>query len=182
LPRVVWRAVCVRRAVCVWSGELCGCALCPDATMAGVQQWEESEPLVQDKYGDATQGHGNFGGGYPSDGTTDPQLIREMQREEGGVEWDGQDPNELTYEPYDMDPRMKARYDLYEKESRHDDIGIAGGWSKEWNAGSWVGFVILGPVLTAGVCSFVFMTRGMLWGFVVLGGLIAFDLLMYYFG
>ena len=59
---------------------------------------------------------------------------------------------------------------------------VQAGWVKDWNAGSWVGFMVLGPVLTAGVCTFVFMTRGMLWGFVVLGGLLAFDLLMYYFG
>jgi hypothetical protein len=26
------------------------------------------------------------------------------------------------------------------------------------------------------------MTRGVLWGFVVLGGLVVFDVLMYYFG
>ena len=87
-------------------------------------QWEESKPLIEDKYGDATRGHGNFGGAYPSEGTTDPQQIREHQRAgDGGATWDGEDPNELTYEPYDMDPRMKARYDLYEKESRHDNIG-----------------------------------------------------------
>jgi len=144
--------------------------------------WDESdEPLVQDNYGEPQQGHGNFGGAYPSDGTVDPQQIRAHQREDG-VEWDGQDSNELTYDPYAQDPRMKARYDLYDKESRHEDIGVGGGWSKDWNAGSWVGFMVLGPVLTAGVCTFVFMTRGMLWGFVVLGGLVAFDVLMYYFG
>ena len=141
---------------------------------------------MQDKYADAESGHGNFGGAMPSDGTTDPQQIREYQRsraEDGHPTPDGQDPNELTYEPYDMDPRMKARYDLYEKESRHDDFGAGGGtWSKQWNAGSWVGFIILGPVLTTGVCAFVFMTRGVLWGFVVLGGLVVFDVLMYYFG
>jgi len=59
---------------------------------------------------------------------------------------------------------------------------VQAGWVKNWNAGSWVGFMVLGPVLTAGVCTFVFMTRGMLWGFVVLGGLLVFDVLMYYFG
>ena len=153
-----------------------------DAEYVLVEQWGEQKPLVEDKYGDATSGHGNFGGAYPSDGTQDPQQIREYQRADGGAEWDGQDPNEVTYEPYDMDPRMKARYDLYEKEARHDDLSLGGSWVKEWNAGSWVGFMILGPVLTAGVCTFVFMTRGMLWGFVVLGGLVAFDVLMYYFG
>lgn len=150
----------------------------------GTQWGGDSEPLVQDNYADAERGHGNFGGAIPADSTTDPQQIREYQRsEDGHPTLDGQDPNELTYEPYDMDPRMKARYDLYEKESRHDDIGTGGGrWSKQWNAGSWVGFIVLGPVLTAGVCTFVFMTRGVLWGFVVLGGLVAFDILMYYFG
>ncbi len=45
-----------------------------------------------------------------------------------------------------------------------------------------VGFVVLGPVLTAGVASFVFVTRGPLWGSVVLAGLVIFDFLMYYFG
>jgi len=146
-------------------------------------KWEESDPLVEDKYGDATRGHGNFGGAYPSEGTADPQQIRDHQRaNDGGATWDGEDPNQLTYEPYAMDPEKRAQYDLYEKKSRHDDIGAGAGWVKNWNAGSWVGFTVLGPVLTAGVCTFVFMTRGMLWGFVVLGGLLSFDVLMYYFG
>ena len=109
----------ILRSWCVDADCVCLCmCLC-----VGVQ-WDESEPLVEDKYGDATQGHGNFGDAIPADQTTNPELIREYQRADGGPEWDGQDPNELTYEPYDQDPRMKARYDLYEKESRHDDIGM----------------------------------------------------------
>ena len=136
---------------------------------------------IEDKYGDATTGTGNFGDAIPADQTQNPQQIREHQRagDAGDGAWDSQNPNDLTYEPYAQDPRMKARYDLYTKESRYQ---LGGSWSKKWNAGSWVGFMVLGPVLTAGVCTFVFMTRGVLWGSVVLSGLVLFDVLMYYFG
>jgi len=88
-----------------------------------------------------------------------------------------------------MDPAARSRYEKFLEQQRaaKDARGSGGGSGagiagKKWDAASWAGFVIIGPVLTAGVSVFVFMTRGPAWGLGVFLGLVLLDCMLFYFG
>jgi len=142
--------------------------------------------LIEDRQGAPPQGHAVFGQAIPADADESPQKVRAWWRErefnprvEGGVveaapgeapddAGDADNINDGT-QPYAMDPSQRFRYgSKYDHSYRSED--------------EWVGFVIIGPILTAGVSVFVFVTRGPPLGLAVLGGMVVLDIVMYYFG
>jgi len=148
--------------------------------------WEMPElpkwASVKDERVPATQGHAVFGRGIPSDPTADPQEIREYQK----AGWDG-DGGGVDDETDTL--RREAAEDEYgeynsDPTARHWTTGhhAGPGLIKDWNVGSWIGFIVLGPVLTSGVSLFVFMTRGPMWGLIVLSGMATLDGVLFYVG
>jgi len=146
----------------------------------------DTELDVSDVQGPNEQTHAVFGRAIPSDRTADPSEIRAYQKagwdgDEGGADDAEEEPSEEDeeedekYPPYAMDPEARAEYMRARGEG-------GPGFVKDWNAGSWIGFIVLGPVLTSGVGLFVFMTRGPMWGLIAFSGLAVLDGLLYYFG
>ena len=85
----------------------------------------------------------------PSDPTADPQEIREYQK----AGWDG-DGGGVDDETDTL--RREAAEDEYgeynsDPTARHWTTGhhAGPGLIKDWNVGSWIGFIVLGPVLTS---------------------------------
>lgn len=143
---------------------------------------------IEDSYGAPPTGHAVFGAAIPGNADESPEKVRNYWRErefnprvEGGVveaepgeapDDEGEaDSRNDGVEPYALDPSQRFRYgSKYDHGYKSEDEWMAGGWAKDWDWGSWLGFVIIGPILTAGVSVFVFMTRGPPLGLAVLGG------------
>ena len=98
-------------------------------------------PEIKDEQGPNDQSHAVFGRAQPTDRSADPQEIRTYQKEgwdgdEGGAD-DENDENEPEGE--DDEEEDEDKYPRYA-----GDPEAGPGFVKDWNAGSWVGFIILG--------------------------------------
>lgn len=134
-----------------------------------------------DVQGDRINGTAIFGQAIPNDPEWNVADRVAMARNEKPQS----DIMEKEYEPYAMDPAARSRYERFlaqQKAAQDAKEGRTSLGGKSWDAASWIGFVIIGPVITVGVTVFIFMTRGPMWGLGVFIGLVVLDFLLFFFG